>query len=198
MPTLHPLQIAKLTAATKQAAIGCSFIFSKWAKQKIEIRMDRLESVPFHEVVPQLGPIDPVSFGLCLRLSGDISGTLLFLLREEAGYALVDTLMNRDAGTTKTLGTMERSALLETGNIVGTSYVNALVNALGVTRIIPGPPALVHDLTQSIVNAAVMQQGEEQEEAMLAHLEFTSLDQILEWKFLFLPNYAELNSLLAA
>jgi chemotaxis protein CheC len=196
MPALESLQIAKLTTATRQAAVGCSQIFSKWAKQKVEVRMDRLESVRFEDVVPSLGPIDPVSFGLVLSLSGDVTGVLLFLMREEAGYGLVDTLMNSSNGTTKSLGPMERSALLETGNIVGTAYVNALVHALAVERIIPGPPTLVHDLTQSIVASVVMQQSETQTEALLAHLEFTSLDQILEWKFMFLPDYASLRKLL--
>jgi len=193
---LTPKQLDRLKKASAQAAKTSSTVFSKWANCPIEIHMDGIESIPFPEVIPRSEPLDPVSFGLYLPITQDIQGSLLFLIKEETGYALVDSLMHRQPGTTNALGEMERSALMETCNIVGSAYLNGLVKELNLKKVIPGPPAIFHDITQSILESVIMEQNTTESEALLVHLDFKSSQETLQWKFFFMPRFQTLKGVL--
>jgi chemotaxis protein CheC len=197
MPSITEKQLAQLSKASQTSASASSAIFSKWANRPVEVRMDAVQVIPFHELIPRSEPLAPVSFGLALELSGDMGGSLLFLVEESAGYALIDLLMKKPKGTTLKLDPMGRSALQETGNIVGSSYVNALVRELGLDRLVPGPPSLFLDITQSILETVVMQYAATQEELLFIPVHFSSAESGLDWKFFFLPDFAGLSRLAA-
>jgi hypothetical protein len=70
---------------------------------------------------------------------------------DDAGLSLADTLLERPAGTSTSWGDLERSAVIETANIVGCAYLNAICAALGpagAAGILPSQPIFLRDFLQ--------------------------------------------------
>lgn len=193
MNTISQKQLTLLRKSTEGAARSSSAVFSKWIGSPVEVRMDLVEVIPFGEIIARSEPLEPVSFGLALTLSGDLTGTLLFLIRETTGYELIDTLLKQKPGTTQAMNEMGRSVLQETGNIVGSSFINSLVKELSLERVIPGPPSLLHDLTQSLLESIALPYAATQDEILLVNLEFLSAGQSLGWKCFLIPDFSSLS-----
>jgi chemotaxis protein CheC len=188
MNRISPKQLALLNRSTEAAAKGASNVFSKWIGTPVEVKMDLVESIPFAEIVSRSEPLEPVSFGLALQLTGDLEGTLLFLIRETTGYELIDALLKQKRGTTLQITDMGRSVLKETGNIVGSSFINSLVKELALDLVVPGPPVLLHDMTQSLLESVALPYAATQDEVLLIHLEFLSVGKSLGWKCFLIPD----------
>ncbi len=193
MNSISQNQLALLRKSTEDAAKGSSVVFSKWIGAPVEVRMDMVEVIPFGEIVARSEPLEPVSFGLALLLTGDLTGTLLFLIRETTGYELIDTLLKQKHGTTRSMTEMGRSVLQETGNIVGSSFINSLVKELSLDRVIPGPPLLLHDMTQSLLESVALPYAATQDEVLLVNLEFLSSGKSLGWKCFLIPDFQSLS-----
>ena len=65
--------------------------------------------------------------GILLSLEGDIEGSMLFVLENNAAHHLVHRLMGSDgSNVTDEFTEMELSALLEIGNIIAGAYLTAI------------------------------------------------------------------------
>ena len=66
------------------------------------------------------------AIGIYLTVSGSADGHIMLMYNPKMAYGFVDLLMGQPEGTTKALGEIESSALGELGNIMGSSFLNAL------------------------------------------------------------------------
>ena len=78
---------------------------------------------------------------LATRMLGDLSGDTYFLLPEAGARALSNLLLGRSIDTQADLLQMEQSSLIEAGNIVASSFMNALARAVG-GLVMPSVPTL--------------------------------------------------------
>ena len=70
---------------------------------------------------------DAMVAGVYLRVFGPAPSSILFLLPRDSAFTLVDMAMcRRERGTTEVLNAMDESALMEIGNILSGSFLNAL------------------------------------------------------------------------
>ena len=60
-----------------------------------------------------------------MRINGDIDGNILIVISEQDAYGLTETLLNFKRDRDWNFSDMEKSALTELGNIVGSSYIAA-------------------------------------------------------------------------
>ena len=67
---------------------------------------------------------------------------MAFLLPDQSACRLADGLMGRPEGTTTALEEMECSALMEVGNILASSYLNAICELTGL-NLRTVPPVLI-------------------------------------------------------
>ncbi len=76
-----------------------------------------------------------------MTLDGELGGSLILMFDEVNGRQLAASLLGREAGTEPEWSELEKSALMETGNILGCAYVNALTRLIG-TDLRPSAPVL--------------------------------------------------------
>lgn len=159
------------------------------------ISMERLEDVPSH-VVGTTG--EPV-VAILLRMLGDLTGRALFVLSEPTACRLAELLMHRTRGSSVTIGALERSALMECGNILCGSYLNALAGFMELL-LLPSPPTLAVDAAGAVLSPAFLQMGEGRDMAICVESEFQVRDeeQSLRGYFLLLPDGASLQRILRA
>jgi chemotaxis protein CheC len=139
-------------------------------------------------------PARPV-IGIYLGVTADAHGHILLLFEERAALRLADLLLGRPPGSTVELGEMEQSALAELGNIAGSFFVNVLADECGL-EIHPTPPIVLRDMCGAILDAPVADVGLERDEVLVIGTRLSQDGEAVEGRFLVLPSYALLETLL--
>lgn len=137
--------------------------------------------------------------GDMVKLNGGFSGYLQVLFPEQSAFLLVDALLGRTPGETKTIETeMEESALTETGNILASAFCSAIADFLQFS-LMPTPPAFAFDMAGALVEYAIIAVSQEQgtEHVILLKCDFEgNADEIYGYILLF-PDPDSLKNLLS-
>ncbi len=138
---------------------------------KIDMTVPRAAIIPLQEVPEVLGGPDVLVIGVYLRVLGDASGSILFVMPKDSAFYLVDLLMGKPPGDTQVLGEMEESALKEIGNIISGAYLNALSQFTNIS-FIPSVPALAFDMAGAILDVILAELGQLGDYALLVETQF--------------------------
>jgi chemotaxis protein CheC len=161
--------------------------------------VQRLDALPIAEAAAVMGSTDTLICGCAMRIDGAIGGLLLLAADDDAGLSLADTLLERPAGTSTSWGDLERSAVIETANIVGCAYLTAICAALGpagAAGILPSPPAFLRDFPEAVMGAVLMEQPVLSEIVLLARTEFRIDGTPINCGLVFLPDAAGVAALM--
>lgn len=201
-PTLKPSQLRMLKIIFAKGAEDGSRTLSKWLRSGIRLVVDDVSQVPLLEATRLLGGDEEVVTACVMSLSGQLRGYLILAFGQESGLALVDMLLRREIGTTTEWGEMERSAALETANILGCAYLNSLRTHLPDLRqhseLIPSPPELLQDYGASLLESLLIQQAMVSDQVLLIRTEFTRDKTHLHWNLLLVPDLESLGEIAAA
>jgi chemotaxis protein CheC len=101
-----------------------------------------------------LGGLEQEAVGIYLMAQGDFRGQIMLIFPLDKGYELADMVLQQPIGMTTSLGSLERSALAEIGNLTGSFFLSTIERITGlITR--PSPPAVVVDMVGAILNIVV-------------------------------------------
>lgn len=123
---------------------------------KVDMKVPQVRVLDFKDVGTLLGGEEQVMAGAYLAVEGDITGSILFLVKKEIAMHLVKKLMGDMASDD--LGEMERSAFKEISNIITGSYLNAL-STLTNLCIYPSIPDLAIDMAGAILSVPAIEFG---------------------------------------
>ena len=114
-----------------------------------------------------------------MRISGAIDGILVLACDDPSGLALADMLLGRAAGTSTEWGELETSAAVETANIIGCAYLNAMTlsedppgTAPGNAEVLPTPPWFVRDFAAAVMEGVMLSQASDGATIFLTHTDF--------------------------
>jgi chemotaxis protein CheC len=123
---------------------------------------------------------------------GDITGRTLLVLPLASAQRLAEILLRSAPGSVVSFGEMERSALMEAGNILSAAHMNALSDFLGM-MLLPSVPTLELDTVERVVPAIVNGSAKAGEYAFSIETRFTVRGtEPATGRFLFLPSFASL------
>lgn len=166
-------------------------------KTKIEMSVPNVKIVPFAQVPEILGGAEILAVGIYTQVKGDAPCGLLFVFPLFSALHLVDILLDRPPGATKEIGSLESSALIETANIVGGAYLNALSRFTGIT-FVPSVPALAIDMAGAILNSVFVSVGVFFDDAIMLETVFLREKQQVTGHFFLLPQANTLQNILKA
>lgn len=162
---------------------------------KVDMKVPQVRLLDFNEVGAAMGGEEQVMAGIYLLVEGDISGSIMFLLRQSAAHHLVSKLMglpeNEDEFTE-----MELSALKEIGNIITGSYLNSL-SMLTNMKIMPSVPDLSIDMAGAILSVPAIEFGELGDKILMIQTQFTD-DVDLEGYFILVPDLESYDKILSS
>ena len=166
---------------------------------KIEMNIPKVRVVPFSQVAEYVGGPDSHVAGIYLIVDGEAPASVLFITPIQKTCLLVDMLLGKQPGTTNanSFDVMDVSAIMELGNIISATYLNALAM---VTRLSfsPSVPALAIDMAGAILDAILAQLGEIAEHVLLIETQFNRDGQDVLGYFFLLPEPGSLNTILNA
>ncbi len=194
---LSPIQLDALREIGNVGAGNSATALSQIINKRIDMNVPKVALVPIEAVPDLVGGPDAIVVGVFLRIYGRAPGNVLFLMPQKSAFYLVDTLMGREHGTTKTLDFMDESALMEIGNILSGAYLNAFFSFTHISML-PSIPALAMDMAGAILNIILVQLGQMGDQAMVIETEFLAEDDGISGHFFLVPDPGSLGILIEA
>lgn len=197
--SLKPIQLDALREVAMIGAGHAATALSQMTGQRIMISVPRLSITALEEVPPHIGASEEPIAAVLMNTMGDLSGCTLLVFPRPTGLRLAELLMRKPAGSCADLGEMERSAIMETGNILTGAYLNALSEFMGI-MLLPSPPSLAVDMSRAVLSTAYLQFGEDPNYVLCVETEFymREAEERLRGFFLLLPDLSSLQSILRA
>lgn len=120
-------------------------------EEKVEMDVPVATLAPLQDVPDLLGGGEIPVAGIYIESHGDVSLTILFVLSLESASALIAFLVPGSGGD---LNEMGLSALIEVGNILTSSYLNAL-SFMTNLMLLPSPPQIAVDMAGAIISTVM-------------------------------------------
>jgi chemotaxis protein CheC len=183
----------QLDALRELANIGsgtASTALSSMLGRSVDISVPQAFVLPMADAVGAIGDPEAEATGVVLGVVGDMPAAVL-LLFGPGDARLMCSLLGVDADSE-----IGESALKEIGNIVGTSYVNALAEMTGMA-LEPTPPASATDMLGAIVETVLAQNAAAGDVALLLDSELVVEGEDCSVSFLLVPDQGGIEQLLA-
>lgn len=172
-------------ATALSALLGC----------EVRIPLPEVQVLEFNAAVEKLGGFETVSAGIISSLSGEINGLMLALMQLDAINLILNHIMGKQIAGYEDLTELEDSAVIEVGNILISSFVNALSGLSGV-KIVPSVPQLTIDMQGAIITVPMAAYGNQSDYIMLIGGSFLVEGKELPCRLLLAPDVRSLNYLL--
>ena len=154
-----------------------------------------LRCLNFSEVGEVMGGEEQIVVGIYLAVEGDITGSIMFILEQNAGKNLVSKLMGMPASEGD-YSDIEISAMKEIGNIITGAYLNSL-SQLTNLKMLPSVPDLNIDMLNAILSVPAIEFGIMGDQILLIQTQFTD-DVELNGYFILLPDLESYSKILSA
>ena len=149
----------------------------------------------YNEAIDWIGGPENVTAGVLVRISGDIGGIMLSVLPLEFVNMVLECMLDNKVEEFEHLDELQRSALVEVGNIMISTFINALSGLSGVTMELT-VPSLTVDMQGAILAVPMAEYGGQTDYLMTIGGNFTCDDYELPCRLLLSPEIRGLNYLL--
>lgn len=163
---------------------------------KLNMNVPKVQLLTFQELGSAVCPEDETIVGIYLEVQGEIDGSMMFLMKLDSAHFLVNRLMGRDEDYMGDFDEMDMSAIMEIGNIIAGSYLNALSSMTRLT-IVPSVPYIAIDMAAAILSVPAIQFGRIGDNALLIETEFGD-DVMLNGYFILLPELDSYEKILSS
>jgi chemotaxis protein CheC len=176
-------ELANIGAGTASTAL------SEMLGRSIDLAVPDARVLPMADAVDQLGAPEQEITGIMLGVEGELPATVLMLLTPENADKIC-VMLGLEAGSE-----LVESALGEIGNVVGTSYLNALAGMTGL-EIEPTPPATVTDFLGAIVESVLAVRAASSDRTLLLDSSLVIEGEDCSIAFLLVPDHGGAEELL--
>lgn len=194
---LDKLQIDVLREIGNIGSGNAATALAKMLNKKVNMDIPQVKVLEFYEVSDVLGGAEMPVVGLLLNVTGDISGSIMFILENEAAGVLVNILMGKPLDEAIKFDEIEISALKEIGNILAGSYLSAL-STLTNLKILPSVPELAVDMAGAIISVPAIEFGKLGDSVLFIETEFSEGSTRVVGNFFLVPNADSYEVLLKA
>lgn len=165
-------------------------------QSKVDMKVPNVMMLDFKDVGNLLGGEEQEMVAAFLGVEGDITGSILFLIRKETAMMMARKLLGDFCGDD--LGEMERSAVKEVSNIITGSYLNALATLTNLT-IYPSVPDLAVDMAGAILSVPAIQFGIMGDKILLIQSQLKNDDdEDMEGFFIMVPDVDSYEKILSS
>lgn len=195
---LSNIQIDVLREIGNIGAGNAATALARLLNKKVDMSVPKVKILEFKDVSETLGGAEIPVVGILFKVSGDLTGNIMFILRYEAAVILVNMLMgNKSTETAKVFDEIELSALQEIGNILAGSYLSALAGLTNL-KIIPSVPQLAIDMAGAILSVPAIEFGKVGDTVLYIETEFLDVGDKVVGDFFLIPDVESFDILLRA
>ena len=163
--------------------------------QPIRINTPEVRIMGYNEAIEWIGGPEAISAGVLVKLGGQINGIMLSVQQLEFTNLVLESMLGKTVKDYSELGELERSALVEVGNIMISTFINAL-SGLADINVELTVPAFTVDMQGAILAVPMAQFGGQSDYIMTIGGEFICRGKTEPCQLLLSPDIRSLNTLL--
>jgi chemotaxis protein CheC len=186
LDNLNSEQIDVLKEIGNIGAGNAATALSKMISKRIDMDVPKVNIIEFRDVAELVGGPETAVVGIYFKVTGDITGSIMFLLDKMSARFLTSLLMSMDESSDQ-LSEMEVSALQEVGNILAGSYLSSLSSLTGL-KLIVSVPSLASDMAGAILSVPIILFGQVGDKVMLIETDFIEGTQHVKGNFFLVPD----------
>lgn len=169
--------------------IGCGralSALSKLSSKSFIVRTPRVELIEYRDMPKRLGSEEDEMVSIMLDISGELDGVFLILFKPQIAQSILLALGLELLNGLGDMSDYEKSALLEIGNIMASSYMNAvyMMTDLETKSTVP---AYAIDMLGALLNMPIIRFASEDSQLLFIQNVFTIEDDDFVGCTLFLP-----------
>lgn len=168
--SISAFQLDVLKEISNIGAGNATTALSKLLSKPVDMKVSQVLPLHFNEILEYVGGAEKVVATVFLRIQGDISGNMFFVIDTESAKGLVKSLLGTLEGNE--LSEMGFSVLQEIGNILSGSYLTALSDFTGLD-LQPSVPSLAVDMAGALLGEGLMEIGRSGDFAILIDAEIS-------------------------
>ena len=168
------------------ATHDASAAMCRWTDGLITLTFDEVREIPLEDAFTELDlNAQPLTM-VVLTLEGEVGVRMILVFDNDNVRQLAASLLGREPSGQSEWSSLEKSALAETGNILGCAYMNALVRLIG-TELVPSPPYFVQDYAASVLQQALLAPAMVSDKVLICQTGFRREGKQLDWRVVFIP-----------
>ena len=191
---LNPIQMDVLRELGNIGSGNAATSLAGMLASTIDIGVPSVKTLDYNEVVGFLGGPENVVVGLLVRLKGDISGMMMYILQSAFANKIISTFYGKHLDDITQLDEMDRSAICEIGNIMAASYVNAIASLSGLTIDIT-VPSFCADMVGAIMSVPAIEFASVGEKVIFIDDNFRISDDQIKSNMILIPEMSSLGLL---
>lgn len=168
---------------------------SSMLNAKVNMSLPKVEILGFNEALDYLGDPEELVAAIFVEMSGELSGIMLLILTKEFSDEVLFRMLGKVDSDFLELEEIDSSVLMETGNIVISSYITAMASLTNV-NVELSVPQLAINMVGGIMSAPISLMGQHSDRIMMITGQFTIDGKALDSEMLLLPDVESLNVLM--
>ncbi|WP_201757302.1 chemotaxis protein CheC [Colidextribacter sp. OB.20] len=131
---------------------------SQMLNKEVRITLPEVRIMGYNEAIEWIGGPEEVTAGVLVKMSGDVGGIMLSVQKLELVNVVLETMLGTSIASYDALGELERSAMIEIGNIMISTFINA-ISGLADLSIKLTVPAFAVDMQGAILTVPMAEYG---------------------------------------
>lgn len=162
---------------------------------EVRITIPEVRIMGYNEAIDWIGGPEVITAGVLVRMGGEINGIMLSVQQMEFANLVLKRTIGKTISDYGQLDEMDGSALIEVGNIMISTFINALSGLAGITIDLTVPSFAV-DMQGAILTVPMAEFGGQSDYIMTIGANFVCNGHVAPCRLLLSPDIRSLNFLL--
>ena len=192
---LSSLEIDTLREIGSIGTGNAASALSSMLGRNVRITLPEVRIMGYNEAIEWIGGPEAITAGVMVKISGQISGIMLSVQSLDFINLVLDSTLEEKIQDYGELKELERSALVEVGNIMISTFINALSSLADITVELT-VPSLTVDMQGAILAVPMAEYGGQTDYLMTIGGNFVCDGKEVPCRLLLSPDIRSLNFLL--
>lgn len=161
----------------------------------VRIQMPEVRIMGYNEAIDWIGGPEIITAGVLVHMSGEVNGIMLSVQQMEFVNLVLEKMVGHTVESYEQLSELDRSALVEVGNIMISTFINALSGLADITTHLT-VPAFTVDMQGAILTVPMVEFGGQSDYIMTIGADFICAGKAVPCRLLLSPDILSLNFLL--
>lgn len=192
---LSSLELDTLREIGSMGTGNAATALSQMLGREVRITLPEVRIMGYNEAIEWIGGPEEITAGVLVGMDGQISGIMLSVQQLEFVNLVLETMLGKTVKDYMELQELESSALTEVGNIMISTFINALSGLAGIDIELT-VPAFTVDMQGAIMAVPMAEYGGQSDYIMTIGGDFICNGKKIPCRLLLSPDIRSLNFLL--
>lgn len=192
---LSSLEIDTLREIGSIGTGNAATALSQMLNREVRITLPEVRIMEYNEAIEWIGGPEAVTAGVLVKMSGQISGIMLSVQNLEFVNLVMGSMFSEHVDSFENLGELGQSGMVEIGNIMISTFINALAGLAGI-QVNLTVPAFAVDMQGAILTVPMAEYGGMSDYLMTIGGNFVCDNKQVPCHLLLSPDIRSLNFLL--